>query len=147
MCASYLYIFKNFSRDKCKRFYSKRGLDGRGRVYDIPLTRMRMTFLSVFIIWMNGTSVVSNLGEIISTGGTIMVTFFRTGGLRIVVHFETSGNWSLRILIVFLVAVAVIMRILPSKLLSSPEDNAMAGRKAETEPFLRPQLTTKKGKC
>ena len=71
-----------------------------------------------------------------------MVTFFLFGGFNIIVHLEISGSWSFSTRIVFLVAVAVIINIFPSKLLSSPDDRAIAGRKADFESFLSPQLTT-----
>ena len=93
---------------------------------------------------MKGVKVISNLGEIVSTGGTRMVTFFLIGGFKTIDHLETSGNWSFRIRIVFLVAVAVIINILPLRLLSSPVDNDMAGRKADLEFVFSPQLTTEK---
>ena len=75
-----------------------------------------------------------------------MVTFFLIGGLRTIVHLEISGSWSCRTRIVFLVAVAVIINIFPSKLLSSPVDSAIAGRKADLESLLSPQLATAKFK-
>ena len=120
------------------------GREGKGQGDNLPLTRTRKVFLSLFIISMKGAKITSNLGEITSTGGTRMVTFCRLGGFNIVVHFETSGNWSFKILIVFLVAVAVIMRIFPPKLESSPLESAIAGRKACVVPFFSPQLTTVK---
>ena len=91
---------------------------------------------------MNGINVISNLEEMISAGGITMVTFFLVGGLRMTSHLETSGNWSVSTLIVFLVAVAVIRRIFPPRLLSSPVERAIAGRNARFDPFFMPQLTT-----
>ena len=116
---------------------------------DLPLTRIRKVLRSNIISWMKGVKIVSNLGDIISTGGTRMVTFFLIGGFRIIVHLEISGSWSFRIRIVFFVAVAVIIKTFPFKLLSSPVDNAIAGRKADLdfESFLSPQLATAKEFC
>ena len=93
---------------------------------------------------MKGARVVSNFEEIISTGGTRMVTFFLAGGRRMSSHFEISGNWSVNTLIVFLVAVAVIRRSFPPRQLSSPVERAIAGLNARLDPFCRPQFTTAK---
>ena len=110
--------------------------------YRSPLTRMRNVLPSCFIVSMKGAKVISNLGEIFSTGGMSRVTFFLIGGFKTIDHLETSGSWSFRTRIVFLVAVAVIINILPFRLLSSPVDNAMAGRKADLDVVFSPQLTT-----
>ena len=98
---------------------------------------------------MKGAKVVSNFGDNISTGGTRMVTLFLMGGFRIIVHLDISGSWSFRIRIVFFVAVAVIIKIFPFRLLSSPVDNAIAGRKADLdlESLLSPQLATANEFC
>ena len=98
---------------------------------------------------MKGAKVFSNFGDNISTGGTRMVTLFLMGGFRIIVHLDISGSWSFRIRIVFFVAVAVIIKIFPFRLLSSPVDNAIAGRKADLdlESLLSPQLATANEFC
>lgn len=73
-----------------------------------------------------------------------MVTLCLTGVFNISFHFDISGNSSCKILMVFLVAVAVIKSSLPPKLLSSPVDRAMQGRNACLLPLFMPQFTTKK---
>ena len=109
---------------------------------NLPLTKIRYVLPSSFIDLMKGIRMVTKLDEIRSGGGTTMVTFFLVGRFRTVFHFDTSGNWSCITLIVFRVAVAVISSSFPLKLLSSPVDKAIAGRKAFLSLVLRPQLTT-----
>ena len=104
---------------------------------------MRIVSSLFLISSTKGARVFSNLEESRSGGGTKMVTFGLTGKFRIVFHFTTSGNWSFKTRSVFLVAVAVINIIFPPRLLSSPVERAMAGRKAGAEALVRPQLTTK----
>ena len=73
-----------------------------------------------------------------------MVTLSLSGKLRSNFHFDTSGNSSVRILIVFRVAVAVIRTNFPSMPESSPVERAIAGRNALPDFAFRPQLTTGK---
>ena len=66
------------------------------------------------------------------------------GDFIIIFHFLISGNWSNRSLTVFKVAVAVIKIMVPPRALSSPDESAMAGRKADFSLVFKPQLTTLK---
>ena len=77
-------------------------------------------------------------------GGTISVTFSRNGEFRMLVHFLTSGNCSFKICMVLEVAVAVIIRIDPPRLLSSPELSDIIGLKAFFCLLSIPQLATGK---
>ena len=112
----------------------------------LPRTMMRRVFCSCFMETMKGASVLSNLGDTKSGGGTMRVTFFLRGRFSSSFHCDTSGNWSCNTLIVFLVAVAVIINSLPTSPLSSPVDKAMAGLNAGLFFLFSPQSTTKEYK-
>ena len=64
------------------------------------------------------------------------------GEFIIIFHFLISGNWSSRSLTVLEVAVAVIRMVVPSRALSSPDERAIAGLKADFSLVFKPQLTT-----
>ena len=107
---------------------------------------MRRVFCSCFMEMMKGASVLSNLGGTKSGGGTMRVTFFLRGRFSSSFHCDTSGNWSCNTRIVFLVAVAVIIKSFPASPLSSPVDKAMAGLNAALFFLFSPQSTTKEYK-
>ena len=77
-----------------------------------------------------------------SEGGTRMEMPSLIGEFIIIFHFLISGIWSRRRRTVFELAVAVINSILPPRALSSPDERAMAGRKADFSLDFKPQLTT-----
>ena len=92
---------------------------------------------------MKGDKRSSTLEARTHGGGITNVTLDLIGGVRIFFHFEISGNCFFNILIVEEDAVAVIIKIGPSKLLNSPEDKFMAGLNASFFPWPMPQLATK----
>ena len=103
---------------------------------------------------MKGSNKMSTLDDSIFGGGTIIVMFCLAGELRMLIHFFISGNWFFKIRIVLEVAVAVIIKTDPPKLLNSPELNDIIGLKAALPCLLTPQLATRKcfsikstGKC
>ena len=103
---------------------------------------IRYTSSSSFILTMKGANATSNLGDKLSGGGTIIVTFDLKGEFKIKFHFLISGNWSMRRRIVLDVAVAVMSSILPPIPLSSPVARAIAGLNAALSLFFKPQLAT-----
>ena len=91
---------------------------------------------------MKGIILISNLDEMSSGGNTIMVQFSRIGELRIILQFLTSGIMSLRILMHFIDAVAVIMHTCPPMQLNSPLERSIAGMNGCFPSLSVPQLTT-----
>ena len=114
-----------------------------GLVLCSPLTRMRYLLPFSLISLTKGHSRLSTWDGKICGGGTTMQTLSLKGEFKILVHFLTSGNCSFSILIVLIVAVAVIIRMLLPRLLTSPVLKAMTGRKACSCPLFTPQLATK----